>query len=114
MANEFDFTETSHKVFNNLNSAFNQHQENIKKLIAKKWKIAGTDFGSWIVIGTVEIASACIGTPLFGATAFTANQFLDTPKIKDLPKTIDKMKDVDKQKENMKKYPLGLMFNYKK
>lgn len=112
-ADEFGFTETSHKVFNNLNSAFNQHQENIKKLIAKKWKIAGTDFGSWIVVGTVEIASACLGTPLFGATAFTANQFLDAPKIKDLPKTIDKINDVEKQKESMKKSPIGLMFNYK-
>ena len=28
--NQFDFTSTSHKVFNNLNFAFNQHQENIK------------------------------------------------------------------------------------
>jgi hypothetical protein len=113
-ANEFDFTETSHKVFNNLNSAFNQHQENIKKLISKKWKIAGADFGSWIVVGTVEIASACLGTPLFGATAFTANQFLDAPKIKDLPKTIEKMKEVNNEKKSMKKSPLGLIFNYKK
>ena len=112
-ANELDFTETSHKVFNNLNSAFNRHQENIRKLISKKWKIAGYDFGSWIVVGGVEIASACIGTPLFGGAAFTANQFLDAPKIKDLPKTLEKIKDVNKEKEKTKKSPLGLMFKYK-
>lgn len=112
-ASEFNFTETSHKVFNNLNSAFIQHQQNINELTSKKWKIAGADFGSWIVVGTVEIASACLGTPLFGATAFTANQFLDAPKIKDLPKTIEKIKEVDNQKKKLKKSPLGLMFKYK-
>jgi hypothetical protein len=113
-ANEFDFTATSHKVFNNLNFAFNQHQENIKKLVNKKWKIAGKDFGSWIVIGSVEIASACLGTPLFGLSNVALNQILDAPKIKDLPKTIESMKEIDKEKESLKKSPLGLMFSYKK
>ena len=112
-ANEMDFTKTSHKVFNNLNSAFNQHQENIKELINKKWKIAGKDFGSWIVMGTVEIASACIGTPLYGVSTAVLNQILDAPKLKDLPKSIDKIKDVEDQKRNLKKSPLGLMFKYK-
>lgn len=113
-ANEMDFTKTSHKVFNNLNSAFNQHQENIKELINKKWKIAGKDFGSWIVMGTVEIASACIGTPLYGVSTAVLDQILDAPKLKDLPKSIDKIKDVEKQKKNLNKSPLGLMFKYKK
>lgn len=113
-ANEMDFTKTSHKVFNNLNFAFNQHQENIQKLINKKWKIAGKDFGSWIVMGTVEIAAACLGTPLFGASAFAIDQILDAPKIKDLPKTVDEMKAIEKKKEDLKKSPLGLMFKYKK
>lgn len=113
-ANEMDFSKTSHKVFNNLNSAFNQHQENIKELINKKWKIAGQDFGSWIVMGTVEIASACIGTPLYGVSTAVLNQILDAPKLKDLPKSIDKIKDIEEEKKNLKKSPLGLMFKYKK
>src|SRR5690606_6034583 len=78
-ANEFDFTTTSHKVFNNLNFAFNQHQENIKKLINKKWKIAGKEFGSWLVMGSVEIASACLGTPLYGLSTVALNQIMDAP-----------------------------------
>lgn len=113
-ANDLDFTQTSHRVFNNLNAAFNQHQENIKELINKKWKIAGKDFGSWIAVGTVEIAAACTGTPFYGAAAFAVDQFLDAPKLKDLPKSLKEMKNMDYKKENLKKSPLGLIFNYKK
>tara|TARA_R110000868_G_scaffold369897_1_gene633373 strand:- start:526 stop:2214 length:1689 start_codon:yes stop_codon:yes gene_type:complete len=113
-ANQFDFTSTSHKVFNNLNFAFNQHQENIKKLTNKKWKIAGKDFGSWLVMGSVEIASACLGTPLYGLSTVALNQIIDAPKIKDLPKTVENIKQTEREKEQLKKSPLGLMFNYSK
>ncbi|MBK6983727.1 MAG: hypothetical protein IPH32_02715 [Bacteroidetes bacterium] len=114
LANEFDFKATSNEVFNNLNFAFNQHQENIKKLVNKKWKIAGKDFGSWLVMGSVEIASACLGTPLYGLSTVALNQIIDAPKLKDLPNTVEKMKETDKEKQNLKKSPLGLMFSYKK
>lgn len=113
-ANQFDFTSTSHKVFNNLNFAFNQHQENIKKLTNKKWKIAGKDFGSWLVMGSVEIASACTGNMIFGLPSAVLSQVLDAPKLKDLPKTIQKIKQTEREKEKIKKSPLGLMFKYNK
>lgn len=113
-ADEMDFTQTSHKVFNNLNFAFNRHQDNIKDLVNKKWKIAGKDFGSWIVMGTVEIASACVGTPLYGVSTAVLNQIFDAPKIKDLPKSVDKIRGIEEQKKNLSKSPLGLMFKYKR
>ena len=113
-ANQFDFTSTSHKVFNNLNFAFNQHQENIKKLTNKKWKIAGKDFGSWLVMGSVEIASACTGNMIFGLPSAVLSQVLDAPKLKDLPKTVDNIKQTEREKEQLKKSPLGLMFKYSK
>lgn len=112
-ADAFDFVETSHRVFNNLNSAFNQHQENIKMLSSKKWKVAGKDLGSWLVMGTAEISAACVGKPLFGAAAFFLNQLLDAPKLKDLPKSIEKINDLNLQKDELNKSPLGLMFRYK-
>jgi hypothetical protein len=111
-ANQFDFTSTSHKVFNNLNYAFNQHQENIKKLTNKKWKIAGKDFGSWLVMGSVEIASACTGNMIFGLPSAILSQVLDAPKLKDLPKTVESIKQTEREKEQLKKSPLGLMFKY--
>ncbi|CAM1370594.1 conserved hypothetical protein [Tenacibaculum litopenaei] len=113
-ANQFDFTSTSHKVFNNLNFAFNQHQENIKKLTNKKWKIAGKDFGSWLVMGSVEIASACTGNMIFGLPSAVLSQVLDAPKLKDLPKTVENIKQTEREKEQLKKSPLGLMFKYSK
>lgn len=113
-ANQFDFTSTSHKVFNNLNFAFNQHQENIKKLTNKKWKIAGKDFGSWLVMGSVEIASACTGNMIYGLPFAVLSQVLDAPKLKDLPKTVEKIKQTEREKEQLKKSPLGLMFKYNK
>lgn len=113
-ANQFDFTSTSHKVFNNLNFAFNQHQENIKKLTNKKWKIAGKDFGSWLVMGSVEIASACTGNMIFGLPSAILSQLLDAPKLKDLPKTVENIKQTEREKEQLKKSPLGLMFKYSK
>ena len=113
-ANQFDFTSTSHKVFNNLNFAFNQHQENIKKLTNKKWKLAGKDFGSWLVMGSVEIASACTGNMIFGLPSAILSQVLDAPKLKDLPKTVENIKQTEREKEQLKKSPLGLMFKYNK
>jgi hypothetical protein len=113
LSNELDFLTTSNKVLENLHLAFKQHEESINKLIAKKWKVAGKDFGSWIVMGSVEIASACIGTPLYGLSTLALNQILDAPKIKDLPKTLDKMKEIENEKANIKRSPLGLIFKYK-
>jgi hypothetical protein len=113
-ANQFDFTSTSHKVFNNLNFAFNQHQENIKKLTNKKWKIAGKDFGSWLVMGSVEIASACTGNMIYGLPSAVLSQVLDAPKLKDLPKTVENIKQTEREKEQLKKSPLGLIFKYNK
>lgn len=113
LSNELDFLTTSNKVLENLDLAFKQHEESINKLIAKKWKVAGKDFGSWIVMGSVEIASACIGTPLYGLSTVVLNQILDAPKIKDLPITFDKMKEIENEKANIKRSPLGLIFKYK-
>lgn len=112
-ANSFDFATTSNKVFDNINTAFVQHQENIKYLINKKWKVAGKDLGSWLVIGSIELAAACIGTPIYGVSSIVLNQILDAPKLKDLPKSIEKIKEYEKEKKRLIKSPIGLMFKYK-
>lgn len=111
--NELDFLTTSKKIFENLDEGLKQHQKKIEQLRSKKWKIAGYDFGSWIVMGTVEIAAACIGTPLYGVSAFTLDQMLDPPKIKDLSKSIEKIKDVNKEKNALRQTPIGIIFKYK-
>jgi hypothetical protein len=112
-ANSLDFNSTSKKVSANLDEAINKHQDNIKKLRNKKWKIAGHDIGSLILMWSVEIVAICNWTPLYWLWAFGAGQLVDLPKIKDLPKTFDKMRDVDKEKEEIKRSPIGIIFKYK-
>lgn len=110
-SNKLDFNLTSQKVFNNLNSAFTNHINNIDNLKKKKWKFAGKDIGSWLVSGVIEVAAVFTGTPLFGLTTFAINQFLDVPKIKDLP---NKAKEIRKEDLRLKKSPIGLLFKYNK
>ncbi|QNS41710.1 hypothetical protein H0S70_01570 [Chryseobacterium manosquense] len=113
LANSLDYEKTAKKVLNNLNDAFEKHQKNIRELTSKKWKIAGKDFGSWLVMGSLEIASAYTGTPLYGISTAVLSQIIDAPKLKDLPKTVKTIKEIEKEKQNLSKSPVGLMFKYK-
>lgn len=112
-ANYMDYSSTQKTVYNNLNMAFENHQKNIDELISKKWKVAGKDFGSWLVMGSLEIASAYTGTPLFGLPTVILSQLLDAPKLKDLHKSIKTIKEIEREKKNLTKSPIGLMFRYK-
>jgi len=113
MADSLNFVSTSHKVFNNINKAFKQHQDNIKKLNNKKWKIAGKDIGTWLVAGSIEISAAATGSPIFGLPTVVLNQLFDMPKLKDLPKSYNKIKEVEKKKQELSRSPLGMIFKYK-
>lgn len=113
LSNSLDYEYTAKMVYENLNNAFENHQKNIKELVSKKWKIAGKDFGSWLAMGTLEIASAYTGTPLYGISTIVLSQIIDAPKLKDLPKSVKTIKEIEKEKQNLSKSPIGLMFNYK-
>jgi len=106
-ANPNDFYRTSEQVFENINDAFDHHKRNIKKLKNKKWKFAGKDVGSWLVIGTLGISAAATGLLVCGLAAIVADQLLDAPKLKDIPKSI---KDLAKESNDLKQSPVGLLF----
>ena len=112
-ANSLDFNSTSKKVWANLDEAIIKHQNNIKELRYKKWKIAWKDIGSLLVMWSAEIAAICNWTPLYWLWYAWANQFIDTPKIKDLPKTFDKIRDVNMEKEKVQKSSIWIIFKYK-
>lgn len=109
--NPNSFHRTQDQIFENLQDAFRKHQENLKNLSTKKWKFAGQDFGSWLVIGGIEVSAALTGTPLFGLASWGAGQLFDTPKIKDFPKTI---KALQEENDKVKKSPVGMLFNIRK
>jgi len=80
-------------------------------LKAKKWKFAGKDLGSWLVVGSLEVAAALTGTPVWGLATIAADQLLDVPKLKDIPKSIREIAD---ENNKLKKSPVGMLFKIKK
>ena len=107
-SNPSDFSHTTDQVFDNIDIAFQEHKEKIKELSSKKWKFAGTDIASWLVVGSIEVAAAATGYPVYGLVALAANQVLDTPKLKDIPPSIKKLAEESRE---LKQSPVGMLFN---
>jgi len=106
--NPSNFHRTQDQIFNNLQEAFKKHQENLNHLSNKKWKFAGRDIGSWLVVGGIEVAAALTGTPAWGLAGLVASQLFDPPKLKDIPKSI---KDLKEENDKINKSPVGILFN---
>lgn len=114
-ANNIDYQSTTHRVYNNLNHAFNEHQKRIKHLRNKKWKIAGRDIGSYIVLGSLEIASVCTSIPSIGVSAIVLGKVLDLTDTVNLnPKvTINKWNSIKSESLAQENSSVGLIFKYK-
>jgi len=108
-ANPANFHRTADQVFDNIHAAFKDHRMKIDELTAKKWKFAGSDIGSWLVVGSLAITAAATGTPVWGLAAVAADQLLDAPKLKHLPKSI---RELAKETQRVKKSPIGILFRY--
>lgn len=104
-----DFQESSDIIVQNIQNAFEEHKKQIKKLRNKKWKFAGKDIASWLVIGSLEVAAAATGVPIFGLSALAANQVVDIPKLKDIPKDAKKLRE---ESQTLKRSPVGILFKY--
>ena len=83
------------------------HRKKIDDLRQRKWRFAGHDIGSWIVMGGIEIAAALTGTPSWGLGLIAANQVLDPPKLKEIPEIY---REISAESEAIKKSPVGLLF----
>jgi spermidine/putrescine-binding protein len=55
--NPTNFHRTTDQVFNNIHSAFSEHQKRIDLLKQKKWAFAGSDIGSWLVMGSLAVTA---------------------------------------------------------
>jgi len=101
---------SSDKIVDNIRSAFERHKAEITDLRRKKIKFAGFDIGSLIAVGTVEVAAAITGTPMFGVAAYAATQLIDAPAIRQLPERFRTLKNAHVE---LKKSPMGLLFKHK-
>jgi hypothetical protein len=110
-ANPVNFHRTSDQVFDNIHAAFDQHKQSIDELKSKQWKFAGSDIGSWFVVGSLAVTAAATGVPVWGIAAIVADQLLDAPKLKDIPESIRKLANESKELNNS---PVGILFKYGK
>lgn len=110
-ANPTNFHRTSDLVFDNIHAAFAAHQKNIDELTSKKWNFAGSDIGSWVVVGSLAATAAATGTPVWGLAALAADQLLKAPKLREIPKSI---KDLVEETSKLKRSPVGMLFKYSK
>jgi hypothetical protein len=104
-----DFQRTAQQVVDNMRAAFEEHRKRVAALTAKKWKFAGTEIGSWLVVGSLGIAAAATGTPAWGLAYLAADQVLDPPKLKEIPKSIQKLA---METQQVKKSPVGILFGH--
>jgi len=107
--NPSNFHRTSDQVFDNIHEAFEQHKKSIDELKSKKWKFAGSDIGSWFVVGSFAVTAAATGVPVWGIAAIVADQLLDAPKLKDIPNSI---KELANESKELDKSPVGILFKY--
>jgi hypothetical protein len=110
-ANPTNFHRTRDLVFENIHAAFAEHQKNVDELASKKWKFAGSDIGSWVVVGSLAATAAATGTPAWGLAALAADQLLKAPKLRDIPKSIKYLAD---ETSKLKRSPVGMLFKYRK
>ncbi len=109
LANPTNFYRTSDHIFDNIHAAFAEHKKNIEDLRSKKWKFAGTDMGSWFVVGSLAVTAAATGLPVWGLAAIAADQLLPAPKLKDIPKSI---KELASESNKLRQSPVGMLFKY--
>lgn len=106
-ANPTNFHRTSDQVFENIHAAFAEHQRKVDELIAKKWRFAGSDIGSWLVVGSLAATAAATGAPVWGLAALAADQLLSAPKLRDIPKSV---RELAEETTKLRRSPVGMLF----
>lgn len=104
-----DFEGTADHVAENLQAAIARHRENVRALRKKNLKFAGRDLGSFLVTGTIAIAAAASGTPLFGVLATIAGLSGGVPTAKGLKERSDNLRE---DRERIARSPMGILSKY--
>lgn len=108
--NPDNFFRSADKIYDNLEAAFAEHQKKIGELRAKKWKFIGSDIGSWVVAGSIEVTAVLLGSPAWGLVSAAISQVTDAPKLKDIP---NKIRQLRGENDTLVKSAAGLLFQHK-
>lgn len=109
-ANPSNFHRTGDQVFDNLDAAFRDHEKKIKELSGKKWRFAGKDIGSFVVVGGISITAALTSLPAFAALATVAGMSGYIPNVKELK---EKYKNLTAEESEVKNTGVGILFSKK-
>lgn len=109
-ANPANFYRTGDQVFDNLDKAFSEHEKKINELSSKKWKFAGRDMGSFIVVGGIEITAALTGLPLYGSLGAMAGMSGVIPTAKDLK---EKFRNLAAEESAIRNTGVGILLKNK-
>jgi hypothetical protein len=110
-ARPLNFYRTADQIFDNIHAAFDEHKARLAELSSKKWRFAGKDIGTWLAVGTLEIAAAATGHPFYGLATVAAHQVTDPPKLKDIPQ---KIRELANDSKKINQSPVGILFSYAK
>jgi hypothetical protein len=105
-----NFFATAEKVLDNVESAFIEHEKQLKKIRDDKLKFFGKDITSFLAIGGISIAAAIIAHPALGAAAACMG-LLGVPNLRELH---EKFKELRDKSEETKLSPVGLLFKHRK
>ena len=109
--NPSNFFRTSDQIVDNIRSAFDEHQTELKGLTSRKIKFAGHDIGAMVGAAALDLTAIASGIPSVGAASWAANQALDLPKWKDIPARFREIRDDER---GLKQSPMGLFLSHKK
>ena len=109
VADEQTFQEVIEQVSINIEESIKAQEKKIEDLLVRKRKYFGYDVGPWIVTGAISIAAATTGNiPL--AVLASSIGMVGISSAKDLWK---KGKDILKENDEIKRSPIGILFNTK-
>ena len=104
------FYRTGDRVFENLQKAFDEHETRLKDLRSKKWSFAGKDVGSFMVVGSIELAAAITGRPLYGVLATAAQMTGAIPTVKEIRDKYSQLKAAETAVRNT---GVGMLFKHR-
>jgi len=109
-AQEDSYENRSQSVIRNVEAAFREYSNSLEEIDRKKSLFFGRDVMPWLAVGSIELAAAFSGNPIWGSAAFVAGQITDIPKLRELPKRYQTIIDLETK---LKRTPTALLFRHK-
>lgn len=103
-----NYFQTSSRVVDNLNRAFEQHERQLLEARNKKLKLYGIDVGSFVATGAIAVTAAVTGNVALGVTSAVLGMG-GLPNLRDIRSKFKEQAAADEVRKNS---PTGLLFRH--